>query len=54
MPPKPLSRVIAYCSVDTCVDCGSTMNRNGFLGLFGKLLCDNLDCPNSISKIKNK
>jgi hypothetical protein len=42
-----LSRVIREGGKNFCSNCGSTMSKNGFLGLFGKILCHNNKCPNS-------
>lgn len=51
LPPKPpLSRVINECSSHFCLNCGSSVSKNGFLGLFGEMLCHNSECPNSKSK----
>lgn len=48
-PPKPpLGRCINETTgVGFCVICGSTLSRSGFLHLFGEILCDNDECPNS-------
>lgn len=47
-PIPPLSRVIKEGRFTFCKLCKSTTSRKGFLGLFGKLLCDNKNCKNSI------
>lgn len=49
-PEPPIGRVIREGSIHFCDNCKSTMSKNGFLGLFGELLCHNSKCPNSISK----
>jgi hypothetical protein len=50
-PPKPpLSRIISEDVGHFCTYCGSTVSKNGFLGLFGEMLCHNPKCPNSKSK----
>lgn len=49
-PPKPempLSRVIKDGYSNFCSDCGSTESKNGFLGLFGKVVCHNKECIKS-------
>jgi len=47
-PPKPpLSKVIREGATKICTNCGSTMSKNGFLGIFGDLLCHNKECKNS-------
>ena len=48
--PFPLDRITREGETKTCNNCGSTVSRNGFLRLFGELLCINKKCPNSISK----
>ena len=52
LPDFPLDRIEREGSIKTCINCGSTMTRNGFLKIFGELLCDNKKCPNSIKKYK--
>ena len=49
--PLPLERITREGETKICNNCGSTVSRNGFLSLFGELLCINKKCPNSISKI---
>jgi hypothetical protein len=49
-PEPPLGRVIREGATHFCSNCGSTMSRQGFIGLFGKMMCHNDKCPNS-SKI---
>ena len=49
-PEPPLSRVLQEGVRHFCINCGSTASRNGFLGLFGEMLCHNQKCPNSKSK----
>ncbi len=50
-PPKPpLCRVIREGVGRFCINCGSTVSKNGFLGIFGEMLCHNQKCPNSQSK----
>ncbi len=49
-PEPPLSRVLREGIGDFCTHCGSTVSRNGFLGVFGEMLCHNQKCPNSKSK----
>jgi len=46
-PKPPLSRIMREGATYTCANCGSTMSRSGFLRIFGELLCDNKNCPNS-------
>jgi uncharacterized protein (DUF983 family) len=47
-PKPPLSRIIKEGVGTFCPNCGSTMSRNGFLGLFGKIKCHNKKFYNSI------
>jgi hypothetical protein len=50
-PPKPpLGRALREGVGHFCNNCGSTVSKNGFLGLFGEMLCYNQECPNSKSK----
>lgn len=49
-PEPPLCRVLKEGVGDFCPNCNSTASRNGFLGLFGEMLCHNEKCPNSRSK----
>lgn len=50
-PPEPqLSRVLREGVGHFCTNCGSTVSKDGFLGLFGEMLCHNEKCPNSKSK----
>lgn len=50
-PPKPpLSRVLREGATNICKNCGSTVSRNGFLGIFGEMLCHNSECQNSQTK----
>jgi len=50
-PPKPpLSRVLREGVGHFCTNCGSTVSRDGFLGIFEEMLCHNQKCPNSKSK----
>lgn len=51
-PELPLCRVMREGVGRYCVNCGSTMTRRGFLGLYGELLCHNTKCINSNSKKK--
>jgi hypothetical protein len=45
-PPKPpLNRIIRDDVWQTCDNCGSSMAKNGFLGLFGTRYCINIECP---------
>lgn len=53
-PQKPLSRVIIEGYGNFRNNCGSTSSRNGFLGLFGEMLCHNQECPNSKSNKMDK
>jgi hypothetical protein len=48
VPKPPLARVLREGSIHICPNCGSTMSRAGFIGLFGKLLCHNRQCPKSM------
>jgi len=50
IPKPPLSRVLREGVGHFCTNCGSTVSRNGFLGIFGEMLCHNKKCPNSKSK----
>lgn len=50
IPDFPLNRIIKEGCVHFCDNCGSTMSKNGFLGLFGDRLCHNDKCPNSKPK----
>jgi len=49
-PEPPLSRVLKEGVGHFCTNCGSTVSRNGPLGIFGEMLCHNQKCPNSKSK----
>ena len=49
-PEPPLSRIVREGVGCFCVNCGSTISRGGFLGIFGEMLCHNQECPNSKSK----
>lgn len=49
-PERPLCRVIREGVIHFCTNCGSTVSKDGFLGLFGEMLCHNQKCPNSKSK----
>ena len=49
-PEPPLSRVLREGVGHFCTNCGSTVSKDGFLGLFGEMLCHNQKCPNSKSK----
>ena len=49
-PEPPLSRVLRDGVGHFCTNCGSTVSKDGFLGLFGEMLCHNQKCPNSKSK----
>lgn len=49
-PKPPLSRVISEGSTNFCKNCGSTVSKNGFLGIFGEMLCHNPECQNSKTK----
>ena len=51
-PKFPLSRVIRDGCGNFCSNCNSTASRNGFLGIFGEMLCHNDSCENSKSKFK--
>lgn len=50
LPKPPLCRVIREGCSNFCKVCNSTMSKNGFLGLFGEMLCHNKDCVNSKTK----
>lgn len=51
-PPKfPLSVHLKEGWIHRCAKCKSSLSRNGFLGLFGELLCDNPECENNESRI---
>ena len=43
----PLNRIIRDGVWQTCDKCGSSMVKNGFLGLFGERVCINKECYNS-------
>ena len=49
-PEPPLSRISQEGVGHFCTNCGSTVSKDGFLGLFGEMLCHNQKCPNSKSK----
>lgn len=51
-PKFPSCRVIKEGCGKFCSNCDSTISRDGFLGIFGELLCHNSSCVNSKSKIK--
>jgi predicted aldo/keto reductase-like oxidoreductase len=53
-PDTPLNRVEnrSHSMTHTCLNCGSTSHKTGFLGLFGERVCDNTECGNSIRKFK--
>ncbi len=42
-----MDRVLVESHIKKCPKCGSTTHRSGFLGLFGKTICDNLKCRNN-------
>lgn len=46
-PTIPLSRVIREGCSKFCSNCGSTESKNGFLSIFGKVVCHNKECKNS-------
>lgn len=46
-PKPPMDRVLVESHIKKCPKCGSTTHRSGFLGLFGKTICDNLKCRNN-------
>jgi hypothetical protein len=48
-PTPPLDRVMKDGVTNFCKHCGSTVSKNGLLGLFGEMLCHNQQCPNSKS-----
>ncbi len=50
-PKFPLSIYLKGGWTYRCVICKSSLSRNGFLGLFGELLCDNPECENSKPRI---
>lgn len=52
-PLDKITRLSLTMASDNCENCGSTMYKTGFLGLFGEKLCCNNYCFNSKSK-KNK
>ncbi len=47
---RPLSRVVREGSWRFCINCNSTVSRDGFLGIIGEMLCHNDSCENSKSK----
>lgn len=49
-PSPPLDIITREGSSRTCNNCGSSVTKDGFAHLFGELLCDNPDCPNSKSR----
>lgn len=57
IPEPPLCRILRedaffqFSSSKFCPHCHSTMSKDGFLGLFGEVLCHNEKCPNSKSKL---
>ena len=44
LPEPPSCRVLRECALHSCLDCGSSASRSGFLKLFGKVVCDNPNC----------
>lgn len=50
-PKFPLSIYLKEGWIHRCAKCKSSLSRNGFLGLFDELLCDNPECENSKSRI---
>jgi hypothetical protein len=46
-PKPPLNRIIKEGNANFCIICGSTTSKDGFLGLFGNLICHNKECKNS-------
>lgn len=51
LPKPPLNRVMKEGTGHFCTICGSTMSRSGWFGLFGRRLCDNKSCDNSINRL---
>lgn len=51
-PEIPLSRIIREGCSKFCNNCGSTISKNGFLGIFGEYICHNKTCKNSESRIR--
>ena len=54
IPPEPKFPLSIYLKegwIYRCAICKSSLSRNGFLGLFGELLCDNPECENNKSRI---
>lgn len=49
IPKPPIDRVLREGVGHFCTNCDSTVSKDGFLGLFGEMLCHNKKCPNSIS-----
>jgi hypothetical protein len=49
-PPPPLSRIIKEGANKFCKECGSSVCKEGFLGIFGEWRCINQNCNNSKSK----
>ncbi len=53
-PQPPNSRVITDGVTNFCNICGSSLSKNGFLGIFGEYICHNEKCENSKPRIKKK
>ena len=53
-PDFPLDRVIREGVGVHCDNCHSTMSKSGFLRLFGTRYCDNDECPNSQTLMRNR
>lgn len=53
-PEPPLDRVVNEAVGVFCTFCGSTMSKSGFLGIFGKRLCDNFKCRSKDRRTQNE
>ena len=49
-PTPPLDRIMKDGCTKICKHCGSSVERTGFFGLFGEMLCVNKNCLNSKPK----
>lgn len=51
-PKPPHSRKVIEGGLYFCTKCGSSLIKNGFLGIFGERLCISPECENSIPRIR--
>ncbi len=47
IPNPPLDRILVEGHIRKCPKCNSTAHKSGFLGLFGRIVCDNIKCSKS-------